>query len=166
MSENNEVTTVQQEVEVTEGLALAFSKYFLEEKDALKACFKIWTAREDSSYALKMSAILPKHPLIIEAIKNSKDNTLIELPTKDEFSQKLWSMVDAAESDDAKVKFMKLYADARGFIEKQAENINNQSVTVVLPRCIEIPSHGSDDDWEKQLAIQQSELMKRAKGRT
>lgn len=151
------------EVEVTEALAKAFARYYVDEgNNPFAACLKIWT---DTSQALKMSTVLPTHPLVVEEIQSVESNALNTLPSKAQFAQKLWNMIDAAENDNAKVQFMKLYADARGFIEKPAEPVNNQNVTVVLPRCIEIPSHGTDAEWEERLAQQQKDLMKRAKGR-
>lgn len=154
---------VPKDIEVTEAVAKAFARFYEDEgNNAFAACLRIWN---DTTQALKMSTILPAHPLVIEEIKNAEANALNSLPTKSQFAKKLWTMIDEAANDNAKVQFMKLYADARGFIEKPVEAANTQNVTVVLPRCIEIPSHGTDLEWEERLALQQKDLMKRAKGR-
>lgn len=152
--------------DITDELIGAFARAYVDEgKNALKACMQIWPG--DINKALKMSAVLPFDEKVKTAVKEVEEHAMESLPSKSQYAVKLWEMIENATSDDARHKFLKLYADVRGFIEKppEAASSNSQSVTVVLPRCIEVPTHGDDENWEQELAKQQTELMKRAKGR-
>lgn len=57
---------------------------------------------------------------------------------------------------DEKIKALKLYADMRGYIAKPGlvANIVNDNRRVLV-----VPSHGSEDDWEKRAIAQQAKLI-------
>lgn len=58
---------------------------------------------------------------------------------------------------DEYAKLAKLYADIRGFIDKPAAvNVNT---SVIVPRAIEVPTHGTNEQWEIAAETQQRELL-------
>lgn len=100
MSKRKEVKTIEliqekKDPEVSEALARAFARFYVDEgSNALKAAMKIWPAKEDLNLALRMSAVLEKHELVLGEIKKAEENALTTLPTKAQFAKKLWDLID------------------------------------------------------------------------
>lgn len=159
MSENRKT-----EVIIDDALITAFARAYVDEGgNALKACLAMYPG--NTNIALGLSSRLMKHPDIKVAIDAAKADAINTLPTKAEYAIKLWERMVGADTDDSYQKLAKLYADVRGFIDKPVDT-NIQNVTVVTPRCIEMPTHGSDDDWERKAAEQQTALMISARDRS
>lgn len=105
----------------------------------------------------------------IEAIKADKGEMAF-LPTKAELAKDIWDRMQGKRPDgsivppspDDYAKLAKLYADIRNFIEKPA---TGPAVTVVIPRAIEVPTHGTDDQWELAAEKQQTELLNVSRSR-
>lgn len=79
------------------------------------------------------------------------------LPTKADIARKLLDEIDAAVDPEVKLKFYKLYADIRGYTQKDTVNINNNVIT--QNKVMLVPTAQNDEDWETKLANQQSQLM-------
>lgn len=148
---------------ITKELAANYAKlYTANGGDSFAATLVLFPGETDT--ALLMSHMMPRDPLVQEALgalTTNEDDAL--LPTKNMFSRKIWQKLDTAENVDEYQKLAKLYAEVRGFIEKPS---NTQTVTVVVPKCIEIPKASSDEEWEKQAAKQQAALMKHSRDPT
>jgi hypothetical protein len=85
------------------------------------------------------------------------------LPTKAELARKVWAKMnkDGLEADEF-AKIARLYGEIRGFIEKPTTNISTN--TNVLSPVMVVKDNGSDDEWERKLAAQQSKLVEAQTG--
>jgi len=86
---------------------------------------------------------------------------LNNLPNKAAQLAEIWKLTQHGLYED-RIKAHKLYADIKGHIEKPqpavSVNVNNNRVMVIRDQ-------GSDDDWEKKVAKQQSDLLSAASTR-
>lgn len=93
---------------------------------------------------------------IIADLKNEKGEESF-LPTKTEFLKRLWSDMDSCFEEETRVKYAKLYAETRGFIEKPQTNVEiNQNRIVNVMR---VPQRQSLDDYERTALEQQTKLI-------
>lgn len=79
------------------------------------------------------------------------------LPSKADMVKKLLKEIESNHDPDIRLKYYKLCADIQGFLQKDSININTtvgNQTNVML-----VPTSRSDDDWEKALAAQQSQLL-------
>lgn len=83
------------------------------------------------------------------------------LPTKADLCRVAWDIANNQQVHvDDRLKAMRLYADIRGYIEKQGTVINNNVLT--NNKVMVIKDHGSAADWEQRLAMQQQQLIDNA----
>ena len=78
------------------------------------------------------------------------------LPTKEELARTVFEAAKEARFEENKVKFLKLYADIRGFIAKPETNVTVQNTN---NRVMIVKENGSDDDWANKLLKQQRSLI-------
>ena len=147
--------------EIDEPLAKAFARAYVDEdKNALKACLSIF--QRDVKLSLKMSTLLLANDLVKAAISDAESKEEDTLPSKTKYLKWLWNQMENANTDDAKTKYARLYADARSFIEKP-QTQQQTNVQVVVPRVLAQPIHQSDEEWEAAVAKQQFDLIEDAK---
>lgn len=70
--------------------------------------------------------------------------------------EKLKEIIEHASMPDDRIKALGKLMELKG-LEKKPQT--GPAVQVVIPRAIEIPTHGSDGDWEAAAAKQQKELL-------
>jgi len=142
-----------------------YANLLLKERDPFKAAILLFPA--NTNRALWVANHWPHDPVVKEFQKSllSASDELDFLPTKAELARDIWEKMKGvttsegrqiAPSPDEYSKLAKLYADVRGFIEKPQ---NNQNITVVIPKAIEVPTHGTNAEWEAAAATQQRELL-------
>lgn len=104
---------------------------------------------------------------VLAAIKRLKEEMgeFAGLADKSELARDIWQRMQGTQTADGRTipptaddyaKLAKLYAEVRGFIEKPQ---SGPAVQVIVPRAIEVPTHGSNEDWEAAAAKQQRELL-------
>lgn len=119
---------------------------------------------EDNSLALKMTQLWVKDPLVIsekERLLNERGKTAF-LPDKDDFAREVITEGRKVRDPDTKHKYLRLYADTRGFIEKPTTNINT-NVQNVTNRVMMVPASSTDEEWANKLKNQQQRLAQEAK---
>lgn len=85
------------------------------------------------------------------------------LPSKEDLARDVYEITRENKATvNEKLAAFRLYADIRGFIEKQAMN-NIQNNTIVQNRVMIMPDYGSDDNWEEKLVTQQAKLIEHVK---
>jgi hypothetical protein len=93
------------------------------------------------------------------------------LPSKADLARAIWQKMEGTTNSEGRVivpttedyaKLAKLYAEVRGFIEKPG---TGPQVNVIVPRAIEVPTHGSNEAWEAAAEIQQRELLNVSRSR-
>lgn len=142
----------------------AFAAMLLRESDPFKVALELYP--DNTNRALRVANEWPKDPEVLEIqrkLMGDSDN-LSFLPSKAELARDIWERMKGTPVNGVNIpttaeeytKLAKLYAEVRGFIEKPQ---NNQNVTVVVPKVIEMPTHGTDEDWEAAAAKQQRELL-------
>ena len=116
--------------------------------------------RDDTGTALKIAGRWPTDPDVLRFQAEAVDavGDMHFLPTKAEAARLAFSMAsdDKATRDD-RLRALRLYADIRGFIEKQSPIINNNILT--NNKVMVVKDHGSVDAWEDRLMQQQSKLI-------
>lgn len=122
---------------------------------------------DNTSRALWVANHWVADPEVLAAQKNLKD-TLGEfagLADKSELARSIWERMQGTQTADGRTipptaddfaKLAKLYAEVRGFIEKPQ---TGPAVQVIVPRAIEVPTHGTAEEWEAAAAKQQRELL-------
>lgn len=84
------------------------------------------------------------------------------LPSKAIAARRVFEMAEMSNADRKdRLAAYRLYAEMRGFIEKGGGiNINNNITT---NRVMVVKDHGSNDDWERSAAGQQSKLIEHSR---
>lgn len=85
------------------------------------------------------------------------------LPNKHDLARKLYELADTLTDGKEKIAALRLYADVRGYIEKQTAIANVTNNTVVQNRVMVMKDHGTDDEWEAKAAKQQGLLIEHAR---
>lgn len=148
-----------------------YAGLLLKERDPFKAALALFP--NNTNRALWVANHWPNDPEVIEAKAAlvQEGGNMSFLPDKAELARDIWERMQGTTTADGRTipptpddyaKLAKLYADVRGFIEKPQ---NNQNVTVVVPKAIEVPTHGSNEDWEQAAAKQQQDLLNVSRSR-
>lgn len=113
---------------------------------------------EDTGRALLVSSEWPDDPFVISEQKRLLDELGADhfLPTREELGRMVYQSAQDAKFEENKVKFLKLYADIRGFIAKPETNVTVQNTN---NRVMVVRENGSDDEWEQKLLKQQRGLV-------
>jgi len=150
----------------------AFAALLLKEPDPFKAALQLYP--ENTARALRIATEFPKDAEFkaILAHMESQIDPMDCLPTKADLARVVWNkMTGKAENGNAIyvsvddfAKLGKLYAEIRGFIEKPGPVINNNN-NVIVPRAIEVPNHGTNEEWEQAAQRQQEESLNVSRSR-
>ena len=76
--------------------------------------------------------------------------------------EKLKEIIETARFHDDKIKALDKLMDLKGLSKKPQ---SGPAVQVVIPRAIEVPTHGTDEEWEAAAAQQQRELLNVSRSR-
>lgn len=77
------------------------------------------------------------------------------LPDKTDLCTLVWDLANKGCFDD-RIKAAKLYGELRGYVEKAAPAIVNNTFS---PKVIQVTNHGTDAQWESAAEKQQRELL-------
>jgi len=126
--------------------------------DPFKAAIAVFG--DNTGAALEASYRWPNDPIVKGYMQKAIDELgdLHFLPSKAEIARVAHSLaVDERVAVEDRLKAIRLYADIRGFIDKQGATINNNILTT--NKVMIVKDHGADTDWEQQLAAQQARLI-------
>lgn len=85
------------------------------------------------------------------------------LPNKTALARRVFELAENPATDKKdKIKAYELYANIRGFIEKQTA-IANVTNNVTHNRVMMYKDHGTDDDWERKAVQQQGKLIEHSR---
>lgn len=76
--------------------------------------------------------------------------------------EKLKEIIETARFHDDKIKALDKLMDLKGLSKKPQ---SGPAVQVVIPRAIEVPTHGTNEEWEAAAAAQQRELLNVSRSR-
>lgn len=143
----------------------AFAALLLRERDPFKAALTLFP--NNTNRALFVATKWPTDPEFLALQKSVRENfdELSLLPTKAQFAQLILERMEGKRPDGSIIppdtedfaKLGKLFADVLGFIEKPQAPSN--SVTLIMPKVIEVPTHGTDEEWELAAGKQQHDLL-------
>lgn len=159
----NEAMTTDTATETEE--KAAFAALLLRERDPFKAALTLFP--NNTNRALWIAAHWPKDPefIALQAAINSKADEMSFLPGKAHFAQQLLDRMEGRRPDgsiippsaDDYAKIAKIYANVRGFEQKPETAVVNNNV--IVQKVIEVPTHGSNEEWEVAVEKQQTELL-------
>lgn len=156
----------------TESEAAAFAALLLKTPtEPFKAAIAMFP--DDTRRALWVANHWVSHPGVLAAneIIKEQQGEFAGLPDKVELSRKIWERMQGTVTHDGRVippvaddfvKLAKLYAEVRSFISKPEAG---PTVNVIVPRAIEIPTHGTNEEWESAAEKQQRELLNVSRSR-
>lgn len=114
---------------------------------------------DDTGKALNASARWPRDPEVVAYMAQAVDvnGEMAYLPSKAALARAAWDLSNNEKiCVEDRLKAMRLYADVRGFIERQGTTINNNVLT--SNKVLLVKDHGADADWEQRLLEQQTNL--------
>ena len=76
--------------------------------------------------------------------------------------EKLKEIIENARFPDDRIKALDKLMDLKGLSKKPQ---SGPAVQVVIPRAIEVPTHGTNEEWEAAAAAQQRELLNVSRSR-
>lgn len=118
---------------------------------------------DDTGKALLVSHRWPQDPVVIAHMQTAIDELgdMHFLPTKAELARAAFQIgLDPKVHVDDRLKAMRLYADIRGFIDKQGANVVVNNLT--QNKVMLVRDHGSNEAWEQAAAEQQRQLIEDA----
>lgn len=150
----------------------AYAALLLRERDPFKAALSLFP--DNTNRALWVANHWPNDSVVKaeQTRLRADDGEMSFLPDKAALAADIWAKMQGTELPNGVVipptadeysKLAKLYADVRGFIEKPSAP--SQNVTVIVPKAIEVPNHGSNEDWEAAAERQQRELLNVSRSR-
>lgn len=129
--------------------------------DAFKAAITVFG--DDTSTALSIYLRWSQDPEVIGYMRELEEEMgeLHFLPTKAQLARMAYEIgQDSKLHVEDRLKALRLYADVRGFIEKQAPVINNNLIT--NNKVMLVKDHGSNEAWEQAAMSQQHRLIEHA----
>jgi len=137
-----------------------FAELSLREPDPFKVALALFP--NDTGKALRVANDWPNDPAVKtfrqSFVDSEEDGESAFLPTKAEASRLAWNLARDSERDgETRHKFLKLYAEMRGFIEKPQVAVNNTVTNVT--RVLVVKDYGTDEDWRTALKKQQRALI-------
>lgn len=116
---------------------------------------------DDTGRALQVSHRWPHDPEVIGYMQTAIEDMgdLHFLPSKAEAARAAWELSQDQKLDtDNRLKALRLYADIRGYIERQGGITVNQN-NITQNKVMVVKDHGSNSDWENAAAAQQAKLI-------
>lgn len=118
---------------------------------------------DDTGRALQASHRWPQDAVVIAAMQQAIEELgdMHFLPTKAQLAREAYNIgTDPKVHVDDRLKAMRLYADIRGYIDKQGANVVVNNLT--QNKVMLVRDHGSNEDWETAAAEQQRKLIEAA----
>ena len=149
----------------------AYAALLLKDPDPFRSALALFP--NNTNRALWVANHWPQDAEVVGLLAKIRENNdeMSFLPGKPDLARDIWDRMQGKRPDGSIVppttedyaKLAKLYAEVRGFIEKPAAAVVNNNV--VVPRAIEVPTHGTDEDWEAAAEKQQQELLNVSRSR-
>ena len=132
--------------------------------DPIKAAIEVFGAANNYR-VVKASQDWVHDPLVLttqtELIKEFGEDTF--LPSKLTLARRIFELGEKTTATvGERLAAFRLYADVRGFIEKQAV-VDNRSITVNQNKVMVVRDYGTDEQWELQVKSQQAKLVSEAR---
>jgi hypothetical protein len=112
-----------------------------------------------TKYAVYVYQTWPQDPEVmayVEAVHNALGPQVM-LPTDEEYAAHLWKLAKQAVDEDIRLKYLRLYAEARGHLKRPVGD--DSGVVVNQNRVMIVTSLGSDQQWADQALDQQRALQ-------
>lgn len=114
---------------------------------------------DDTASAIVASVRWPTDPEVIGFQEDIKDEhgEMSVLPDKAMTAREIWNLATETANVEDRLKALRLYAELRNFIERPNANavtVNNNTQKVLV-----VNSHGSEENWERELIEQQRNLI-------
>lgn len=93
----------------------------------------------------------------VQAVLATDEGQEGTLPTDVEYAATLWRLAQTANDPDIKLKYLRLYAEARGHLKRPAGS--DTQVNLTENRVMVVQSLGSDKSWAEAAKIQQDRLQ-------
>jgi hypothetical protein len=124
--------------------------------DPFKAAQTVFGA--DIGTALRVSHEWVNDPYVKDVQRQALDEHGEQefLPSKFAFAHSILTMSEGVRDSDVKAKYLRLFGEIMGYIEKPGVVVNNN---VDNRRVMIVKDHGGDDDWEARLVNQQRTLI-------
>lgn len=135
-----------------------YAEILIRTPDPFQAALELFP--EQTTWAAWIARHWPKDPEVIankEALKKGGFGSE-ELPDKIDLCRAIWDKMSGPCLPDDYAKLAKLYAEINSMIEKPSAT-TNVTAQIIIPKVIEVPNHGTDDNWETQVEKQQKELL-------
>lgn len=97
------------------------------------------------------SELWPLDPYVLEVLASEEGQ-----PSKEELAGLLWQRIQMCENDEDLAKLTKEYRELRGWVKEKS------SIKVDVPGVMLVPTHTTDDDWEKAAEEHQKRLTNAA----
>lgn len=134
--------------------AIALAKDPAEPWAAAKAVWPYNTGH--AVYVLHNWPADPEIKAYVEAVHDVV-GTISQLPTPDEYALFIWKLARETRDDEMRLKYLRLYAEARGHLKRPAGD--ESGVVVNQNRVMIVNGLGSDEEWRQQAVTQQRALQ-------
>jgi len=149
----------------------AYAAFLLEHRDPFKAALAM--IPDDNKRAFWIAVHWPKDEAVIaETARLKGPDGMAGLASKRDLAKDIWTRMQGTVYPNGTVvplpaedyaKLAKLYADVMNYIEKPLPP--SQTTNVFLPKAIEVPTHGTDAEWEAAAEAQQAQLLSVSRSR-
>lgn len=109
---------------------------------------------DDTKIAAWIARNWPHDPEVIAAKKEIRNTE--DLPNKTDLARAIWDKMQGPIMPDDFGKLAKIYAEVNGYIEKPGPGVIAQ---IIIPKVIEVPNHGTNEEWEAKAEKQQKDLL-------
>jgi hypothetical protein len=141
--------------DIDESTKLRFAEAFLRSQNQSAAAMQVIP---DLGLAMRAALTLPSDPVVIAEMERLKEEfgEEIILPSKVEVLREIYDKAKACGDPKDYESLMKLYCNARGYIEKPGANVG---VKVEVASVMVVRDKGSDEEWAEKVAAQQQRLV-------
>uniref|UniRef100_A0AAU6VZR6 Terminase small subunit n=1 Tax=Pseudomonas phage Pavpe01 TaxID=3138545 RepID=A0AAU6VZR6_9VIRU len=136
----------------------AYAAFLLKERDPFKAACML--CPDDTGRALWHATNWPNDPEVLaemERLRNSPDK-LGQIASKFELARFYWDLAQDSKLDAKdRIAAAEKYGAVAGIYDPRQTNTTNVNIENA-PRVMVVKDHGTDEEWEKKAAAQQSAL--------
>jgi hypothetical protein len=100
---------------------------------------------------------------VTEAMKSellARRGPLASVPTKEEFAARVFQDIPALKDTDARLKYMRFFAEIMGYIDNGKNNVN-VNLGGVGGKTLAVPLAASDEEWEAKAMAHSKKLLSR-----
>lgn len=132
--------------------------------DPFKAAAYIYPDKANVGNRLIVAHDWPDDPIVVMEMDRLvwDDDASKVLPTKAQIAFEVYSMGMKSTNEEVKVKAFKLYCDIQAITQAGPGiniNNNNDNKTITQNSVMLIKDHGTNENWEDKLLVQQHKLL-------